>query len=725
MPVPSSVVTRRSTRSRRDRADAPVPVPQESRLRDVGLVLVIVEIVLLSLVFDPAGLETFTVPKAILARSLASLSVAVLVALIVTGSRHELEPSALHIAVLGFLGVYVLATVFALDRSLALWGAHDRQLGLITVASLVVLYFSSARFVRSGRDRVVVGAAVATAAAVVAGYSFVQWAGADPLPWATDSSIRTFSTVGNPTILGHYLITVTAAVLGVALLGPIAGRRRLALLALASIPLLGAVTSGSRAIVLGLLTGGLVLLILAWVQLSTNRSRAVLGAGYVVVFAAMAAVVLLSPLSGRLAALAPSADAPSGSVVSTRDPSVAGRIALYEVAVRAVSERPLLGIGPDNYAARFPKLRSESAASALQTTVPETSAHSWVLKIATDAGLLGLIALLVVCGVAAWKVLRAGSFWEGKVALVTLASFLATGTVTVSDVSTEWLPWLALGIIAGGTRESRRGSRHHQRRGADDRRARGRVRSAAAGLVIVGGLVLAATAIPTWEANRAAELARRSRAGGDHAAALQRSERALSLDPRPARYWHGRGLAEIGMRAPAKARTSFAAAVEREPYNAAFLGSLARAELALAQSGVDAMRDRAIATANRAVLEDPNNPDSHFTRALVAFVLGQHAQAVAAGERGLALGPPRLPDESVPDAVARAYLALGRPADAEPWARRGAAQFDRSVDLRTTLARVLLAMGRLAEALAVVEEALAMQPTNAAALNIKAEIGRR
>src|ERR671937_336598 len=141
---------------RTSRAPQPTASPQtaleQSRLRQVGIVLICAKVALVPLLFDQPADLPFTVPKALASHALAYALIGVIAGLAIRFGRSVLIRSWLHAPVLAFLIASVLAAVFAEDRLLALYGSHDRMVGLVTIADQVVLYFAIALLVRRQRE---------------------------------------------------------------------------------------------------------------------------------------------------------------------------------------------------------------------------------------------------------------------------------------------------------------------------------------------------------------------------------------------------------------------------------------------------------------------------------------------------------------------------------------------------------------------------------------------
>src|SRR5438105_11590375 len=125
--------------------------------------------------------------------------------LMVAFGRSFVVLSWLHVPVIAFLVANVVATLFAPDTVLALYGARGRMLGLGTIADWVVLYFAVALLIRTRREALAVGAAALAGSAAVLIYELVQLVGKDPLNWNIDSSSRPFLTLRQTATLAEYL----------------------------------------------------------------------------------------------------------------------------------------------------------------------------------------------------------------------------------------------------------------------------------------------------------------------------------------------------------------------------------------------------------------------------------------------------------------------------------------------------------------------------------------
>jgi O-antigen ligase/Tfp pilus assembly protein PilF len=695
-------------------------------IRTVGLVLLCAKVTLVPIAFDLAALTVFPGPKSLVAHELALALLGILILDAIRARGRLLGWTAVHAAVIVFGAIAAVATVFALDRSLALFGAFDRRLGLVTILDGIVTFFAVAAFARSPRERGILFASIAGAALAVIAYEAVQVTGNDPFPWASGViRERPFATFGNADALGQYLGTLSAASLAVAALPDprMTTSARVRILAVAAAILAGALATNTRAIVAGYAAAAAVVAALYVVRTPSVRVR---------IRIALAAIVLVivattlgrAQIRSALDAMLELAPQLTEEHTVTARGSAGARAVIYRVAADIVSDRPILGVGPDNYVAAFAAYRPREATSVLATTASETSTHSWVLYLATSTGILGLIAFLAVVGLAVWRALP-GLDPTRLAALAGLSAFLANGIVTIDDVGTAWLPWVFIGLMAAEAVPvpPAPDERPRPRRGRAER-AGGR-RSL---VVVVAGLIIAATLAGAvvearaWGAARAAEAARVARAQGDGAGAVLAAEKATDQDPRRAEHWNGLGLGFALQGRFDRAATAFKRAADMAPYEPTYASNLVRAYVALGPTRPE-LRQTAVDLALEAIDRNPNVPDLYNTLALAYFASGKAGEGAAAAEHAVASGAIRS-DGLVEQQTGRYYSDQGRLADAEKWLRsaindlKGRAAFD----ARVLLAQVYLRQGRPRDALAMVNTVLEVDPSYEPALRVKATI---
>ena len=705
--------------------------PDAAALRRAGLWILAAEIALVPVVFDAAAMVPFEVAKAAAAWALTLVLATVLV-LIAFAERGVRRPGPLLIAVAAYGVIAFVATAQSADPNTAVFGALDRMLGLLTIFHHLVLCAAIVVIPRTRRDAEILAGALLVPSVLVITYVGLQRSGLDFVRWASSDFERSFSTFGNATMLGQYLLAIGVTSLALsAVLEPRYGRLRIALAVWGAVLIVAIVTTGTRAVLGGLVLAALPLALLAWRRDRSPAARRALMLSGGATLALFLALIFLTPFGARLGSAVSSLNEAAAPTAATRDLSLAGRFVFYEVALAEVRERPLFGWGPDGFVLRFPALRPERSAITLGNTTPETSPHSWVAQVATGTGLVGLAAFSAVVLLALISALRSREPLA-HVAACALIAWLGGGLISVNSIGTDWLPWFAIGTIAACTRppspalpETDRQARRGRKRGRAARVASGDPRLTYAAIAVAAVIAYLLVA-PIVSGSRSAEEARRARQRGDVARAVAASRAAVEADPRRAEYWHGLGLGEAAAGRFAEAIPSFERAIQLAPYHATYRGNLARAHLELGLRNVPGAADRALAGARGAVEVDPNNAAAHFSVAVVLERLGRHVEAGPEVDRAFALDADPAGSEPYHTA-ARVYVALRRDEDAARVAELGVRESERreepfARDLRFLLVDTLVRLGRLEAALVEVTHIISHQPADTRALRLRDEI---
>jgi len=711
------VARRREKKQRREAAQASRSEHHGSRERLFGVALLCVYVALVPVVFDYAADAPFPNAKGLLAHSLAYALAGVLVALAIGYGRRGWVWSWLHAPVLVFLAANLVATIFAPDLYIALFGTHRRMLGLGTIATFVVLYFGIALLVRARREAVAVVASALAGSAIVLVYEVVQLAKKDPFEWNADTSLRPFSTLGQTTTLAEYLTVLSLGVVAIALLDERLRRASRVALGLYSVLLFGGLLiTQTRSALIGLVTGAAMLLVLTWIGHPSRRARVISLAGAGATAAALIVVLLFTPIGARFLSTVelPGADATGDDASPRLEQSAEVRVALYQIAFQMVQDRPLFGFGPDNFAVAMPRYRTESETFEVQQALA-TSAHSWAAQVAATSGIVGLAAFVAIPITAFVLALRSRFHPGAWAALAMLAAFLGAGVTTISDVGVDWLFWAAAGGVAAAT------ARSSAVPSPVPRQARTRPMLALATVAI--GVVLALISTVALGASRSARESQLERLHGRAQPAIDAANRATSWDGGRAEYWDTLGLAHVSANRFVDAAAAFEKASVIAPYDVRYSGDLARAYVFLIQRGDTSYTARARDVANRAVTADPNNPLANHTRAVVMQVTGDFPEALKSAERALALDQSN--NREIYVTKTQVLLQLGRFPEAIASARYGLTRIPdplNQVQLRYELARALAANGQLSEALVEIDAALKIQPNQPNAQQFRTQI---
>jgi len=213
------------------------------------------------------------------------------------------------------------------------------------------------------------------------------------------------------------------------------GRWRSALLTAATATLAAIVLTFSRAGLISALVGLGVLAIVA-VRAHEGPRR----------FMALGIVVLIVPLTLGWAALSdPGLDRRLLAGLDESSAMQPARSEFWSVAIQMAHDRPLLGVGPDNFRWRFGEY------SGLQVDNLGIHAHNQYLEALADTGVLGFLAFAGFIGVVVRLAAKRSSQSHWRAAL--LASLIAWLTHALLDDFERFWPasiafWLMVGLIS-------------------------------------------------------------------------------------------------------------------------------------------------------------------------------------------------------------------------------------------------------------------------------------
>jgi len=585
----------------------------------------------------------------------------------------------------GFLVFAVLSTVFSVSVPTSIVGKYHRYEGLLTFLAYASVYFLAMQVIRTPQQRRSLARTITLTAAVIAGYGVLQYLGLDPVRWGDFpwEPNRSFSTLGNPDLLGGYLVLPLGIGPALALTERDARWRLLYFVSLVMI-VAGWVTAFTR----GAWIGGAAGLFLVGLLTYRHRIRpravdlALLGAAGIA--AAVVAVRSLSSpsevtnVAKRLA-----------SIFSFGEGSAQTRMEIWQSAWRAIQERPLVGHGPDTFRLVFRRFQpAEYIRDAGHYSVADNT-HNYPLQLAAGVGVPAALLFYGFVAANLWSGARRafrrsdrggdllyGGFWAAAVAY---AVYLMFG---LSVVGSSVVFWMALGVLAAPI--------------AGFRMVRPRLPRSVAAVVgaIVIGVVLALGGAFLWADHEAMK----AEVHGPTEAGIAAARRAVRLNPLNDIY---RG--SVGVRYMEEMRRRLRRVDELRATGQDPAAAMAAAESAFRQ---------AVAELEAAIDFVPTELDNYINLATIYNVAGGFdprylEEAVQVSQRALQIAPvspaPRYQ-------MALAYMKMGDLDRAVALATEAVNLDPRYTDANALLGEIYTRKGDLARAKAFYEAALAVAP---------------
>jgi tetratricopeptide (TPR) repeat protein len=215
------------------------------------------------------------------------------------------------------------------------------------------------------------------------------------------------------------------------------------------------------------------------------------------------------------------------------------RLLLWRDSLRMAAHRPIQGFGPETFITEFPRFASRGLARAYPDFYQE-SPHNMFLDALTSRGLIGLLPLAALCGLAAWAALqllrRADAV--GAPLAAALAASLVSQQFNVFIIPTALYFYLLLGILVAACISPAAPPRPHARWYAP--------------IAFAAAIFLAVFAVRLLAADAALTLADHRIEAGDAARAAQAYRMVLRWQPAgtSSDLRYSRAMQQLSVRAP-------------------------------------------------------------------------------------------------------------------------------------------------------------------------------
>ncbi len=298
--------------------------------------------------------------------------------------------SKLDVLLLLFLVLITASTIFSLQPALSVLGKYRRYEGLLTFINYAAIYFLALQSFRSFERIRALSRSLSLVGGVVSIYGLAQFMGFDPIAWPGQQfeSWRSFSTFGNPDMLGGFLVLAFPAALASYL--DAKSTRDSVLYGVAGTLITACLlTSYTRGAWLGALASVVVFILVAGRSAFLNpRKFAVIAAVFIVTFGGIA--FYSGTRTGNTNLLER-----ISSTSQVSEGSAGSRLEIWKAALHATEERPLLGFGPDTFNLLSQRHETVRYVKMVQGNSTADNAHNYFLQLAATVGIPAAICFVV------------------------------------------------------------------------------------------------------------------------------------------------------------------------------------------------------------------------------------------------------------------------------------------------------------------------------------------
>lgn len=342
------------------------------------------------LIFYRGTYDQFDLPKITFFRVVSLAIIFFYLTRFFTSKRIKVNYHSYLIPLLIFLVSAIIATILSIQWPIALFGKYRRFEGSFTFFLYVSLVFIFLQTFKDEKRLFTLVQAIVFSGAISSIYGILQYFRLDPLAWGNlpFEAGRSFSTMGNPALLGGLLAVVFPLSLALAL-----GSRKIweiILYAFSSFLIFFClITSFNRAAWIATAVGLIVFaFFLIYFFIKKAIAREVVFNFFLFFLLLLAFVGIVQYQSTHHPTAPMNVLQRAESISRVEQGSFAHRIEIWKAGLQMVKERPLFGWGPDTYRIMSRVFQTYEYTKMTPNVVAD-NAHCFPLQLAAGTGLIG------------------------------------------------------------------------------------------------------------------------------------------------------------------------------------------------------------------------------------------------------------------------------------------------------------------------------------------------
>ena len=354
-----------------------------------GIKILIYFIPFLPLLITPSMVFPYITGKNFAFRILVEVAAALWLALITTNKYYRTSNSILSLSILVFTFIVGLADLLGVHPDNSFWSNCERMEGYITILHLALYFIIVKSVLRTRKEWGILFSIFLVVSVFVALFAFILPLDDSSLSikrFVVEYGTRAFSTIGNPPFLASYLLLSIFIGLILIINTRKTYHKVVCLLSIGFNVVVIYLTGSRGAILAGI--SGIILSVLLFIR-GKNISLKKLAILFIICTFILVAVFLLT---FNYSDFLKHDRTISRFAKMFSDPSVKSRIDVWEMALKGIKTRPILGWGQEN----FVGLYSVNPIPLAEQQIWMDRAHNIIIHWLVTAGSLGFFAYLAI-----------------------------------------------------------------------------------------------------------------------------------------------------------------------------------------------------------------------------------------------------------------------------------------------------------------------------------------
>ena len=365
----------------------------------LGLILVLFS----PLVVSSSTLFPFVFGKMIFIRVVVEIVLGFYIILALFFPKWRPKKSLLFYSLLGYLLILSLSTLFSVSPYRSFWSTIERMDGLFNLVHWLAFFVVLVSCLRTWPQWLQFLNLNFLASVLVALYAFFQQLEVG-LPFLyLQGQGRVAGPLGNPAYLGGFLIIPIFLGLFLVFFQKKTFWKTLFLLGV-FFEIYILIATATRGAIIGMAAGFLVWGVL-YLIFGNKKQLKLAVAGGILFFVVVGSLLMIFRQSSFVETLSSKSQALERMLTILEDPSTKSRVLAWQIGLKAVAQKPLLGWGPENFGPGFSQYLTPDAYQILGKLWFDRP-HNKLIEEAATGGILGLLGYLSIFGIAFWELGR-------------------------------------------------------------------------------------------------------------------------------------------------------------------------------------------------------------------------------------------------------------------------------------------------------------------------------
>lgn len=393
----------------------------------------IINIILFSVIIVMPFIITPAKPQYMTGKVLYLYMLAIVLIILLILNKFKINLKKEEALILIFLLTLVIATIFSIDREIAIMGKYARREGLIMYSIYILLFFVASYYIEIKEKTIEL---ICISSCIMSGYAVIQFYGVDPIYThilQMQGSVNSITTIGNRNFVATYFVLFISIALGIYI---IFGKKRY--LIYSSILFAGLLSTLTRGGWVAFIAIAIVGLMFIWKRKECFKRVIIVLSIFISIFCFMN-ITNDNILMGRSKTMIE-------DVKDITAESGSGRVEIWLMTLKAIKNNPIVGSGLDTLESKLMIEQFDHFSQYTQRTGAKIDkAHNEFLEYWVCGGIFTLLSYISLVSVILYNLYKIRKDDKAKIFILAIVGYLVQSFFNISVIAVAPLYWILLG----------------------------------------------------------------------------------------------------------------------------------------------------------------------------------------------------------------------------------------------------------------------------------------